>query len=271
MLRLNDINNFIEVSSASSFSMAARKLEVTQPALSESIKRLEKDLQVKLFYRAKAGISLTPEGKRSLEKAKNIQNLLYSLGEQKEEFSPVTLGCHPAIGSFFLPKFFRLMDQAAPGHKIQLKHDLSRNIQADIQTGTIDIGIVVNPLKNPDLVIKPFAHDNVRVWKAKNKKAQEKIIADTDLFQVQSILKSWKKTPTNIIHTSSFDLIGRMVNEGCGYGIIPERAVKLLKLNLTTVPGSPVFKDTFNIVYRPEFGKSDYETRVIRLVLESFS
>lgn len=107
MIRLNDIYNFIEVSSFKSFSFASKKMEVTQPSLSESIGRLEKDLKFKLFYRSKNGISLTPQGRKVLEKSKILNDLIQSLNsEEIENVSSVILGCHSTIASYFLPNFF---------------------------------------------------------------------------------------------------------------------------------------------------------------------
>lgn len=271
MLRLNDINNFIRISTFPSLNLAAKGLEVTQPALSESLKRIEKDLGYKLFYRTKNGISLTPKGKVSLKKAKEIKYLLSNLSDQEEDSTlpTITLGCHSTVGSYFLPSFFQLAGKEIPKYKIKLNHALSRNIQTEVQSGKIDIGVVVNPLVSPDLIIKPLLKDTVYVWKARKQKVQNQIIADTNLFQTQSILKKWKDASKEIVHTHSLELIARMTEQGCGFGIIPERIVKLLKLDLIKVPNTPIYKDEFCVVYRPEFGKSQYEKKVLSLIYES--
>ncbi len=273
MIRVNDLKNFIEISAFASLSIAAKKLEVTQPALSESMKRLESDIGKKLFYRTKNGISLTPDGRKFLEKAKlalgNLANLMES--DSVAEHPSVMIGCHPVIGSYFLPEFMHQADKNLPGYKIQLTHDLSRNIQQGVQSGVIDIGVVVNPAIHPDLIIKQVAQDKISVWKSKKSKVQDKIIADPNLFQVQSILRKWSKAPKDIISSGNLELIARITERGGGYGIIPERIVKLLKLDLIQVPQTPSFKDELCLVYRPEFGKSEYERELINLITKSLS
>lgn len=272
MVRLNDLNNFIEVSSFSSLSQASKKMEVTQPALSESIGRLEKDLGFKLFYRTKNGISLTPQGRKTLDGAKSAVGIIQNLGdEQTESASTIILGCHSLIGSYFLPAFFSKIETVFPEYKVQLKHDLSRNIQMEIQAGRIDVGIVVNATPNPDLMIKKIAEDKVCVWKSKKKNPQNHIIADLNLFQAQSIIKKWVKAPKRVLSTESLDLIARMTSEGCGYGIIPKRTVDLLGLELIQVSNTPVFSDQFRIVYRPEFGKTKYEKEIISAIHQAIS
>lgn len=273
MVRINDLKNFIEISVFSSLSLAAKKLEVTQPALSESIKRLETDIGKKLFYRTKNGISLTPDGRKVLEKAKLTLESLHSLIDKNSatERTSVVIGCHSIIGTYFLPEFLKLADKVLPGYKIQLTHDLSRNIQMGVQNGVIDLGVVVNPFSHPDLIIKPIALDRICVWKSKKYTPQNQVLADPNLFQVQSILKKWIKAPSNFISTNSLELIARIVEQGGGYGIIPERIVKLLKLDLVQVAQTPTFKDQISLVYRPEFGKSDYEKDIINLILKCLS
>jgi hypothetical protein len=104
----------------------------------------------------------------------------------------------------------------APDYKIDLKHDLSRNIQADIQKGLIDIGIVINPTEVPDIVIQKLAIDTVQIWSAKGNKEHDTVICNLNLFQTQSILKKWKNKPKRIISTDSLELISRLTNEKIG-------------------------------------------------------
>lgn len=272
MVRPNDLKNFIEISSFTSFNIAAKKLEVTQPALSESIKRLEDDLGFKLFYRTKNGVSLTPEGRKTLEKAKTAIEHLSSLGKTDEHtpLSTIVLGCHPIVGSYFIPKLLRQAEEQIHGYKIRLEHDLSRNIQSSIQMGKIDIGVVVNPARHPDLIVKSIASDKFGVWKSRKSKPQKQVIADPDLFQTQSILKKWKDAPMHSITSSSLELIARITNEGGGYGILPERLVRLSKFDLVQVTDAPIYKDEICMIYRPEFGKSTYEQKIAQLIGTAF-
>ncbi|MGZ3805763.1 MAG: LysR family transcriptional regulator substrate-binding protein [Pseudobdellovibrionaceae bacterium] len=76
----------------------------------------------------------------------------------------ITIGCHPVVASYSLPKAFQTLGQKSPDYKIYLKHGTSRNIQTLIQMGQVDIGIVINPTFAPDLVIKRLAYDEVCVW-----------------------------------------------------------------------------------------------------------
>src|SRR5207253_10204758 len=101
------------------------------------------------------------------------------------------------------------------------------NIQAEIQRGHIDIGVVINPVEVPDLVIQKLSVDTVGVWSAKIKEDFDTVICNLNLFQTQSILKKWKNKPLKVVSTESLELICRLANVEIGYGIVPERAVQL--------------------------------------------
>jgi len=274
-IRFNDLKNFIQTADCDSMVMAAKKIGISQPALSESIKRLEQDIKIQLFYRSRSGIQLTSTGKVFLEKASVLieayQQLDISSTEQ-DVFSgrTISIGCHTTVAQYCIPKAFKYLSLHASDYKIELKHDLSRNIQSQIQFGKTDIGIVVNPSRVPDIVIKKLSEDFVHVWSTKKSFDENTLICHPHLFQSQSILNKWKNKPEKVITTESIELIVSLTSEGLGYGVIPERAVQLQKVNLVKHENLPFFKDEFCLVYRPEFGKIKSEKLVIEALTQSF-
>ncbi len=222
---------------------AARKLEISQPALSESIMRLESDASTKLFYRSRTGIQLTPSGRVFLRKAKalieKVQDLDFS--ENPDTIfngQSITVGCHTTVARYSIPKSLAILREEAPDFKIELRHDLSRNIQTEIQRGNIDIGVVINPTFVPDLVISKIAIDTVRVWHSKGG-SEDLVACDGNMFQTQAILKKWKDQPGKVLTTDSLELICQIVHEGTGFGIIPERAVALSGFPLKAIDRLP--------------------------------
>lgn len=267
--KIRDIENFIQTSTCSTIIQAAQKLEISQPALSESLKRLESDLGTILFYRSRSGIQLTPSGRVFLGKAQRALQSLQELDfavDQERIFAgrTVTIGCHVTVAQYSIPKAVHFLKDKAPDYSIELRHDLSRSIQTEIQRGNIDIGVVINPAEVPDLVIQKMSQDTVGVWAAKNE-SYDTIICNLNLFQTQSILKKWKDRPEKVISTDSLELICKMAHERIGYGIVPGRAVEMSGLSLKHLSQLPVYKDQIALVYRPEFGKIPAE----KLVIES--
>lgn len=273
--RLNDVKNFLEVAQCRTMSEAAQKLGISQPALSESIKRLETDLQETLLYRTRAGVTLTPNGHEVHTKAKNAWTFLSEIEMIHEPTGRygsrvITVGCHPLVASYCLPAALQRLQLKTPDYKINLRHDLSRSIQTEIQQGRIDLGIVVNPSPSPDIIIRKIGSDEFAVWTAQGG-SEDRIFCNLELVQSQSILRKWKHPPLNRVDTDSLELIVRLTESGLGFGILPARAVHLLGARLRRVDSTPVFKDTISLLYRPEFGKSKVERELIDALTDSIA
>lgn len=272
--RINDLENFVETAKCPTMAMAAKRLEITQPSLSESIKRLESDLKAILFYRSRSGIQLTPNGKILLDSAKTaLSSLIHieSLNENHSLFKgrSITIGCHATVASYTLPIALDNIAKKIPDYRIQLKHGTSRDIQVLVQGGKVDVGIVINPNPVPDLILKKLGNDKIHVWSS-NKSTPNKLICNTEILQTQSILKKWKNHPTEIIETDSFELTIRLVEKGIGFGIIPERAVSISGADLIKCKNLPNYDDIIGIIYRPEFGKNPFEKEMIKAIVKVF-
>ena len=267
--RVTDIQHFVEVAGCTTLSQAAAKLELSQPALSQCIRRLEADLGLVLFYRSRNGIQLTPTGRAFLAHA---QRALQALEELELDHGggvfagrSISIGCHPLVAQYSIPRAVAYLKRVAPDFRIELRHGLSRTIQHHIQCGDIDIGIVVNPTVVPDLVIRKLGVDHVRVWTSKQHPGEDTVVCDLHLYQTRSILKRWTTKPGNIVSTESLELICRLVAAGIGYGIIPDRAVEVTGSELCSVPTLPTCDDEICLIFRPEFGRLPAE----KLVIES--
>lgn len=270
--RIRDLQNFMSMAHLNTMSAAAKQLGVSQPTLSESISRLEHDLQQTLFYRTRSGVSLTPSGRDVLLRAESAMTALAEVERSaaKNAMRPIRIGCHPTVGSYFLPRSLELLENLFPDYRIELKHGLSRDVQYGIQNGEIDLGVIVNPMPSPDLIVRSVAQDLVSVWE-KRHSTSNKLFCHSELHQTQAILRKLKGSPPDIIETSSLELIVSLVNAGLGRGILPERAVRLLGKSLRRVEGSPTVKDNFALVYRPEFGKTAFERAAIDSIATSIS
>ncbi|MGE0764467.1 MAG: LysR family transcriptional regulator [Bdellovibrionales bacterium] len=269
--RVSDIENFVATVGSRTIMEAARKIGISQPALSESLKRLESDIGAVVFYRSRTGIQLTPSGKLFLSRADRVLDALGSLELSEGEghiFSgkTITIGCHAAVAQYAIPKTLAYIARAAPDYKVEIRHDLSRNIQLEIQRGNIDVGIIINPVEVPDIVIKKIASDIVRVWSCKNSFDKSTIICNSALLQTQHILRRWKDKPSRIINTDSLELICRLTNEALGFGIIPQRALDLIGFDLKANNSIPSYHDQICLVHRPEFGANKSEALVCEAI-----
>lgn len=214
---------------------------------------------------------MTPRGRLFLEK---VNGLLSSVRSIEAEDSPqtvfagqsISIGCHLTVASYVLPLALSALKKSAPDFRIELHHDLSRNIQSEVQRGRIDIGVVINPVRVPDLVISKLGFDTVAVWTSDKDTELDTLIYNSQLFQSQAILKKWKNRPQKTIDSEGLELICRLTAQGLGYGIIPSKAVALSNEKLKQVKSLPTYRDEIALVYRPEFGRSKPEKLLIEAI-----
>ncbi|MGE3387678.1 MAG: LysR family transcriptional regulator, partial [Bdellovibrionales bacterium] len=233
-------------------------------------------LKGKLIYRSRTGIGLTPLGRSILNRAESLFSiwsdiLNWESENSKTDMREVTIGSHPVVASYTLPNALLRIQEEMPEYKVALKHSLSRNIQTEIQQGKIDVGIVINATLNPDLVVRKIASDEVGVWGIPRMKESNRVICNLELHQTQSILRKWRNQPHNVLHSDSLELIAQLAGKSLGYAILPERCVKMLKLDLVRRIDLPSYKDQISLVYRPEFGKSHYEKLILEALRSSLS
>lgn len=264
----SDLAYFVEISSSQNLSRAAERLGISQPSLTLAVQRLERSIGTPLLIRSKKGVTLTQGGKQLLLHAKELLQRWetvksHALASTYEVQGCYTIGCHPSVAIYSLGGFLPDLVEQYPRLEIKLHHDLSRKITESVISLQTDLGIVVNPTKHPDLVIKKLCDDEVTFWVGKgNRKIQDfrsgqaVLICDPDLLQSQDLLGKLRKRGIHygrILPCSNLEVITQLVTQGVGVGIIPGRvAAQARTQSLQKIPKAPVFHDEVCLLYRVE-------------------
>src|SRR5262245_60235637 len=153
-----ELTYFLEVANTLNVSRAAEKLGISQPSLSLAIKRLEESLGTTLFIRHKQGVSLTQSGKQLLVHARQLLQYWEKtrsevLASEQKIQGYYTLGCPSTIAIYLVSKFLGGLLERYPKLEIHLQNDISRTITQQVINLSLDMGIVVNPQRHPDLII----------------------------------------------------------------------------------------------------------------------
>jgi len=261
-----DIEYFIECGACSTFTQAAAKLGIAQPSLTLAIQRLEGELGISLFLRSKNGIRLTKTGERALLAARRSQESFMAikkmaLNEQEEWVGSFTIGAHVSVAHYSFANFLPELMAKYPGIEISLHHGLSRSITDDVVSFRCDFGIVVNPIRHPDLVIQTLFYDEVAYWVSEKLKNPDILLMDPELLQVQSLLKKEKSKFRRHITSSSLEVLRSLAQAGCGVAILPTRVAQEAKLKKWSKT-APVFRDQICLVYRYDY----QNTRAAKMV-----
>lgn len=265
-----DLRYFQEIALTLNLSRAAERLGVGQPALSLALKRLEECLQARLFLRRNRGLVLTAAGQRLLRETNRLLSdweaiLSETKRSQTELIGRYTLGCHPSVAIYCLKDVLRDIYASYPGIEIQLRHGLSRVICEGVISGDLDFGIIVNPIKHPDLVIHKLATDEVGFWKT-NKGLDNVLIYNPELTQSQALLKKVRKKLIfdRSISSENLELIATLAESGTGIAILPSRVVGAVAPKLRKVKNTPVYFDEVTFVHRVDLPKSASAECIIR-------
>ena len=148
------------VSQSKSFSKAAEQLFMTQPAVSQSIAKLEQELNTPLFYRTPKGITLTNEGQVLHEYV--TQSLAFmEAGEQKlQEFQSLStgilrIGVGDTISRFFLLPYLEAFHTKYPGIRLKVMNGTSIEIMKLVKNGEADLAICNLPIQDDVLQVYP--------------------------------------------------------------------------------------------------------------------
>lgn len=148
---IRHLRYFIGVAEAGSFTEAAKRLHIVQPALSQRMGDLEQELGVQLLVRARRGIALTPAGQELLGRARVImKHIEYAASAVQEKAGEMTgtlnVGVLRSLTPIVGARLFRELRNAMPGVVIQIRSGYSQELRALLRTGELDLATVV-PLR----------------------------------------------------------------------------------------------------------------------------
>ncbi len=157
---------FCQVGESKSFSQAAKALYMTQPAVSQAIMQLERELDIRLFNRSPKGVVLTDEGRLLFEYATSALNLLHVGVEKIGEFKNLTagelkVGVGDTISRYFLLPFLELFHNRYPNIKFKIENGTTSELISILKAGEVDIVVCNFPLEDSALTTKAFidVHD----------------------------------------------------------------------------------------------------------------
>ncbi|HEY2495112.1 MAG TPA: LysR family transcriptional regulator [Paenibacillus sp.] len=151
---------FCRVGKSESFSKAAKDLYMTQPAVSQAIIQLERELDIRLFNRTPKGVSLTNEGSLLFEYVNSAINLI-DVGEEKIlEFKNLTtgelkIGVGDTISRYFLLPYLEDFHNKYPNIKFKIVNGTTLKLCSILKSGEVDIAICNFPLDDSTLELRP--------------------------------------------------------------------------------------------------------------------
>jgi len=161
------LETFLTVSRERSFSKASAKLGISQPAVTQQIKFIEKYLAVKIIERKKNGIKLTAEGEELYKIATRLEKEINS--SEKDILKIINkemtfrLGASYTIGTYVIPgECLNAMSETI-NNDVNLSIDDSETIIQKLKDRKLDVGLIESPIMDSDLIYREWVEDELVV------------------------------------------------------------------------------------------------------------
>ncbi len=243
-MTITQLKYVLSVAEHGNFTVAAEHSFVTQPTLSMQIQKLEDELDVQIFNRAKKPIELTDVGKKVVEQAKIIvdeSTRITDIVHQHKGFigGEFRLGIIPTVMPTLLPMFLNNFTHKYPKVKLIIEELTTEEIIRKLTDGYIDAGLAATPLENDAIKERPLYYEPFvgLIPEGHRLFSQKKI--DVDELEMDDILlledgHCFKDSVINLcrsyktdnkkgfqLESGSFNTLVKLSKEGLGMTLLP--------------------------------------------------
>jgi len=243
---INQLEVLAAIGRERSFSRAADALGKSQPAISQSIRRLEMELGELLFDRSSKDGTLTDAGKLLLEHARHIislrENAVTAIHDLRElKFGKVTLSANEHTVFAILP-IIAEYSAVHPLVKIEVRRGAASRIPEEIASRQVELGVLSFKPEGDELKSIPIGTDElVLVVPRSHSFSDRKHISISELskekFIAHNARSPYRKFVVDVfgkhsinleigVELPSLEAIKRLVEEGCGIALIPKLTAK---------------------------------------------
>jgi len=195
MLNLDSLKVFLAVAEHGSFSEAGRQLHLSQPAVSQIMQGLERQLGAQLFVRqgrtaqlTEGGQMLVPMARELLTSAQRVEQTMLSI--QGEVIGEMSIGCSTASGKYLLPGLIARFRKQYPQVRLNVLVTSRESVMNKLLSGEVALGVSSKLIEHSDLEYQDFFRDDIiLIAPANHRWAQYRKIYADDLLDEPMILR----------------------------------------------------------------------------------
>lgn len=244
-MEVHQLRYVVAVARTGSFSRAAGSCHVSQPSLSQQVRKLEDELGERLFERDRRRTRLTASGERFVARASRILDELAEAEREARETQDVTrgevaIGVLPTIAPYLLPKLIASFTAKYPGVQIVLHEDTTATLCSLVSSYEVDLAIASLPLRDANLEVVPLMTEELflalppghRLVRKKNIRPCD---LETSTFvlmkeghclgdQALEFCQKGGLQPHVISRSTQVETMRRLVRAGLGISLVPRMA-----------------------------------------------
>ena len=259
MINLNQLRVFYEAARTGSFTSAAKKLCITQPAVTAQIRTFEDQCDLKLFKKKGRSLYLSEEGSTLYEYARRIFEYEREVEDVIEEMrklkrGTLRLGTSKAYARYFMPFLISSFHEAFPLIKVHLDEGSSMDILRSLLDLKNEVAVIARVEEDPNITFLPFKRDQlVLILSPTHSLAKKKSVSVEELVhepmimkeigsgtrkQVNELFSRKGLAPKVLMETSNTEFIKQLVQRGEGISFLVEEAVavEIREKRLAAVP-----------------------------------
>jgi len=236
---------FVSVCREKSITLAAKKLYISQPAVSTAVKELESFYDTPLFDRISKKLYLTEAGKTVYQYAIHINSLFEELEsslKSSEAIGQLKIGSSITIGTHFMPNYVREFSERFPNIQTYVTIDSSDVIEKLVLDNELDFALIEGIVHSENIISKDFIKDELIVICDLNNPLIKKANVSVDDLSNQRFLMREKNSGTRELaesilslhnisltplwESSSAEAIIQGVSKGIGISILPLQLVQ---------------------------------------------
>ena len=245
MIDLASLDTLVWIAKLGRFRAAARKLNVTQPAISARIAMLERNLGVKLFERGHHQVTLTPKGKELVGYAEQMIGLRDEMRRAANQRVAVRgqlrLGISDTLVHLWFAQLAERINEMFPLLALEIEVDITPNLTRSLKAREIDVAFLVGPVAEPEVKnVGLFSYPLAWVASRKLKLPREPItLATIARWPIITYLRNTRPhdliqeffAREEVLHgrlyaSASVATMIRMIQDGVGVGVIPMAVVE---------------------------------------------
>lgn len=290
-MTIQQLEYIVAVDDHRHFGKAAEACNVTQPTLSLMIKKLEEELDTVIFDRESHPVQATSTGRKIIDKARvvifNAAQLVEMTRSEKELISgELNLAVISTVAAVLTPGVFKYFQRSHPEVELNIQEMLTDNIKSHLHKARVDMGIMVSPVNDPELLEIPLYTERFMAYVSPDNPlhASESLesgrLLDHPLWIMKDGLRLFDKSMLKEGERFSYEKMyegGRagtliyIVNELGGMTIVPESHKPLIlysmQSNLRPIV-NPEVSRTLSLVIRKDYVHEAMMNLVIDAVRE---
>jgi len=246
-MTLSELKFIVAVAKEKNFRRAADKCFVSQPALSLAVKKLEEELNVKIFERSRTEVKVTPVGQKIINQAivvldeANKLKDISSVGQEQLK-SPLKVGLIYSVAPYLLPLIIPVLRKKTPEMPLDVEENITKNLESSLKSGLIEAAVIALPFDIPGTECIPLYDEEFNVVVPSNHAwAKKKEIIAKDLSSEKVLLLNNEhcfskqvveacpelSKKSEVLQGNSLETIRNMVASNLGISVLPKTATAI--------------------------------------------